>query len=488
MRSSLGVSLGVANLIAVADGRPTVRRATVTLAPPSLTGFVDRVGDPVPLVAADGSRHYADRLAADAIEAATRLARPHRRPDVAAVAAPAHWPESAVAALRARMPHLTVVPDAVAALTAVHAERGLPARGVVVLCDFGATGSSITLVDAGDGMTVIGHTVRSDDFSGDLVDQLVLRHVVTGLDLDPSGTSAVASLADLRVLCRGAKEGLSADTATALPSAHTTVRLTRAELDDVIAGPLDLFVAALIDTLQRNGVPHARLAAVVTVGGGAAIPLVAQRLSEALRVPVVTPADPQAAAAAGAELLALRVAEPEVRTTLVPAPTVAAAAVPLAWSAAAEEPALVEFASYDTDYARPEVRFDRADDAFTDPAPWPWYRRPGVVFAGAATLAAAAVTAFVMTSQAVEAGTTPAGSPGIATPVAVAPLEAAVEAPATPAPVAPAVPFPGTGTVVAAPAPGPAAAPAPGPVQQGTVTKQAAPRPAPAPAAAPAPA
>ncbi|WP_264000373.1 Hsp70 family protein, partial [Mycolicibacterium vanbaalenii] len=230
------------------------------------------------------------------------------------------------------MPHLTVVPDAVAALTAVHAERGLPGRGVVVLCDFGATGTTITLVDAGDGMTVIGHTVRSDDFSGDLVDQLVLRHVVTGLDLDPSGTSAVASLADLRVLCRGAKERLSADTATALTSAHTAVRLTRAELDDVIAHPLDLFVAALIDTLQRNGVPQAQLAAVATVGGGAAIPLVAQRLSETLRIPVVAPADPQAAAAAGAELLALRVAEVEARTTMVPAPTVAAAAVPLAWS------------------------------------------------------------------------------------------------------------------------------------------------------------
>ncbi|WP_264000374.1 hypothetical protein [Mycolicibacterium vanbaalenii] len=79
MRSSLGVSLGAANLIAVADGRPTVRRATVTLAPPSLTGFVDRVGDPVPLVAADGSRHLRRPVGGDAIETVTRLARPHRR-------------------------------------------------------------------------------------------------------------------------------------------------------------------------------------------------------------------------------------------------------------------------------------------------------------------------------------------------------------------------------------------------------------------------
>ncbi|MDZ4266007.1 MAG: hypothetical protein U1D00_09990, partial [Mycobacterium sp.] len=161
MRSSLGVSLGAANLIAVADGRPTVRRAVLTLSPNRLpqvgspttpgvpvTGFVDRVGDPVSLVAADGSSHHADGLAATAIEALTRVARPQRRPDVAAVAVPAHWPQSAVAALRARVPHLTVVSDAVAALTALQANPGLPAHGVVALCDFGATGSSITLAEA----------------------------------------------------------------------------------------------------------------------------------------------------------------------------------------------------------------------------------------------------------------------------------------------------------------------------------------------------
>ena len=34
-----------------------------------LSGFVERVGDPVPLVAADGSSHQADRLLVRALEA-----------------------------------------------------------------------------------------------------------------------------------------------------------------------------------------------------------------------------------------------------------------------------------------------------------------------------------------------------------------------------------------------------------------------------------
>ncbi|PRC49284.1 hypothetical protein C6A85_75525, partial [Mycobacterium sp. ITM-2017-0098] len=85
MRSSLGVSLGTANLVAVADGRPFIRPAVLT-APSgvSATGFVERVGDPVPLVLADGSIHRAETLTAAAIEELVRWARPQHRPDVAA--------------------------------------------------------------------------------------------------------------------------------------------------------------------------------------------------------------------------------------------------------------------------------------------------------------------------------------------------------------------------------------------------------------------
>ena len=40
---------------------------------------------------------------------------------------------------------LTLIPDAAAALFAVRANPGIPARGTVAVCDFGGSGTSITL-------------------------------------------------------------------------------------------------------------------------------------------------------------------------------------------------------------------------------------------------------------------------------------------------------------------------------------------------------
>jgi len=43
---------------------------------------------------------------------------------------------------------LTLIRDAAAALFAVRVNPGIPARGNVAVCDFGGSGTSITLVDA----------------------------------------------------------------------------------------------------------------------------------------------------------------------------------------------------------------------------------------------------------------------------------------------------------------------------------------------------
>ena len=93
---------------------------------------------------------------------------------------------------------------------------------MIVLCDFGGSGTSITLVDAAAKDAPIGETVRVPDFSGDQIDQAILTKVVAGIfeatDADPSGTAMVGSLARLRDECRRAKERLSDETATASSS------------------------------------------------------------------------------------------------------------------------------------------------------------------------------------------------------------------------------------------------------------------------------
>ena len=146
MRDCLGLSVGATNLVAArADGNSTVRPAAVTWRGAVLTGFVERFGDPVPMVAADGSAHTAERVL---VEALTDLGRIRGRAERTCVAVPAYWPRRLVDRLRALLPDAMVTSDAVAALTALRTHPGLPARGVVALFDFGASGTTISLSDA----------------------------------------------------------------------------------------------------------------------------------------------------------------------------------------------------------------------------------------------------------------------------------------------------------------------------------------------------
>src|ERR1700746_3271919 len=111
MSDALGLSIGMTNLVAARVNTPPVtRRAVLTLFPhrapevgvPSenpnltepglvLTGFVERVGDPVPLVAADGSTHQAERLLVEALDAMVYTVGNGTPPSDVAIAVPAHW-------------------------------------------------------------------------------------------------------------------------------------------------------------------------------------------------------------------------------------------------------------------------------------------------------------------------------------------------------------------------------------------------------------
>ncbi|EJZ05976.1 Hsp70 family protein, partial [Mycolicibacterium vaccae] len=336
MSEALGLSIGTTNLAAATVGRqPVIRRSVLTLyghtAPEVgaatgrpgglvLSEFVERVGDPVPLVAADGSSYPAEQLVVEALESMAGLAAPDAPSDVA-ISVPSYWSARATAALAGALQASAVltpggtlprlIPDADAALTALNADPGLDRRGVVALLDLGGGGTSITLADAASAFTPIGDTQRFAEFAGDQIDQAVLSHVLAGLGegtggLDPDQTAAVGSLAALREQCRAAKERLSLQTATDLPvdlpGYRGDVRLTRGELEELIARPLDGVFVALEQALARNSI--GTVSSVALVGGGSAIPLVAQQVSQRFRVPVVTTPRPALDAAAGAALVA----------------------------------------------------------------------------------------------------------------------------------------------------------------------------------------
>jgi hypothetical protein len=450
----IGLSVGAANLRAVVVDRAAVTRAAVlTLYPhrppevglPSenpnlaerglvINDFVDRVGDPVGIVAPDGSSHRADVLLADALRAmlyAVTRGQPPAGP--VGVTHPAHWRPSAVDALRgalAAVPEFStgkpapVVSDAVAALTALQHDPGVPARGVIAVCDFGGTGTSITLADAAHGFAPLAPTVRYTDLSGDLIDQALLTHVIADLSaagsVDLSGTSAIGSLTKLRAQCRAAKERLSTAAVTSmpaeLPGSRGEVRITRNELDDAIRRPLAGFIEELQDALQRSGIQPADLVAVASVGGGARIPIITTTLSEHLRVPVVTTPQPELAAAIGAGLRAVRGTVEEGATSMAvlpPAAAAAAAVVPdpagqptsgmigaLAWSDAQDVPDVAPAADYGYQEGaapRPQLAFAGPEDL--DPvqaAPLPWYRHPFAIVGAAVVVALAAIAAAVV--------------------------------------------------------------------------------------------
>jgi molecular chaperone DnaK (HSP70) len=337
------LSIGSTNLAAVTADHAITRKPVLTLfrqrSPevglPSenprldepglvISDFVDRVGDPIGIVAADGSVHRSEALAADALRALAYTATGGRAlPERMAITYPAHWGPRAVDELGSALSRvsewsnparpLTLIPDAAATLFAVRANAGIPARGVVALCDFGGSGTSITLVDAAGEYQPLGPTVRHPDFSGDLIDRVLLTSVMADLPsrgFFASGTSAIGSLARLRTGCRIAKEQLSSSRVTTLcdevPGSFCDIRLTRNELDDAIGDSLKGVIAVLEEALGRNGIRKADLAAVVSVGGGANIPVVTTMLSGRLRVPVVTTPRPQLTAAIGGALHAAR--------------------------------------------------------------------------------------------------------------------------------------------------------------------------------------
>src|SRR3954466_6170721 len=125
-QSTLGVSIGATNL-AAASGRQAVVHPAVlhTAGGGWLSGFVDRIGDPVPLVASDGSTHRPEALLNEALDALID-ALPHTAAvsDVA-ITVPAHWSPSTVDVLRVSLPHHPrLIPDAMAATSALRANPG----------------------------------------------------------------------------------------------------------------------------------------------------------------------------------------------------------------------------------------------------------------------------------------------------------------------------------------------------------------------------
>lgn len=507
MSESLGLSIGVANLVAARSGSVPIARSSVlslfeqrptevglpeenpNLTEPGLVlrGFVERVGDRAPLVASDGTKYLGAALTVEAIEAMARTAG-YGAPIVIAV--PAYWSDVQFTALREEFvaqPDLvrdgvtpTLVSDATAALAALRGTPGFEADGVIALCDFGAGGSTVTLVNGQSNFEQIGKSARYLDFSGDAIDQLIVDHlrasdVSTG---ELSGTARIASQARLLGASRRAKEQLSTATdATVTRTSGEEAQLTRTEFEGLITAPLDGFLMFIAETLRHNEIDV--LGAVVIVGGGAGIPLLSTRLAERFEVPVHTAEQPAFSAAVGATTLGAQQVPASDTTTASPAvemptamvgvagldmtqaampaqsvdmtqaampaqPADATQAMPrqvdteraLAWSEdddAADEPVPYTGRDATGEYFSEASEFDDDDDRYGAPDQLPWYKRTALVF----TVVAAVLAVLVAVALGIEVAMTRPNPSNPAPPPKPVPPQTVTVVPSSPPPPPP---------------------------------------------------
>ncbi|TDO47266.1 YVTN family beta-propeller protein [Kribbella sp. VKM Ac-2527] len=278
--------------------------------------FKRRLGDPVPLLVA-GKPFSAQALLAKMLSwvvarATERLGAP---PDEVVLTYPADWGAykrdlvDQVIALADIGPAITC-PEPQAAAIQYAAGAQLATGDRIVIYDLGGGTFDVCVMERADnGFAILGTPEGIDQLGGVDFDEAVFQHVVGVLgpaieELDPDTAEGRTALARLRRDCVEAKEALSADVDTlihvALPDRSTSVRLTRAELETLIAPVLDQTLQATTRALRTAGTTTDQLTAIVLVGGSSRIPLVSHLLQAEFSTPIALDTHPKHDIAMGA--------------------------------------------------------------------------------------------------------------------------------------------------------------------------------------------
>jgi len=278
--------------------------------------FKRRIGDTVPILLAGqpfSPQALSAKLLAWVVSVATE--RQGQAPDQVVVAYPANWGGykrellTQVTTL-ADLSHALTCTEPEAAATQYAARAPLATGDTVAVYDLGGGTFDVCILQKQDtGFTILGSPDGVEHLGGIDFDEAVLQHVVTHLSDrmrslhldDPVVTDA---LTKLRRECVEAKEALSGDVETTidvhLPGITTSIRLTRPELEELIAGPLQDTLDATHRALRSAGVEASDLATVVLVGGSSRIPLVSHLLQSEFGVRTAMDTHPKHDVALGA--------------------------------------------------------------------------------------------------------------------------------------------------------------------------------------------
>ena len=282
--------------------------------------FKRRIGDAVPVIVG-GAPYSAQALTARLLAWVVGVATERRGepPERICVTHPANWgpfkrdlltQAVALAGLRAAEVETCPEPEA-AALTYASRNRVAAGDRIAVYDLGGGTFDAAVLVRDGAGFRTAGPPEGLEHLGGIDFDEAVFRHVLgalgpAGEELDDTDEATAVALTRLRRDCVEAKEALSAaedtDVAVLLPGIATSVRLTRAELEDMLRPAIAETVGAMRRVLESAHVSPDELAAIVLVGGSSRIPLVSEMLSAAFARPLAVDTHPKHDVALGAAL------------------------------------------------------------------------------------------------------------------------------------------------------------------------------------------
>jgi molecular chaperone DnaK len=263
--------------------------------------FKRRIGDHVPIMVA-GAPFSPQALTAHllrwVVDAATeRMGQP---PTEVVLTHPANWGPFQLELLDqvAVMAGMTSTrrctePEAAAAQYAAQT-RVSPGDRIAVYDLGGGTFDACVLEKTDTGFHALGTPEGVEHLGGVDFDEALLQHVLTTLNptntpLNPDDPKVTAGLARLRRNCLEAKEALSTAVDTlvpvALPGLSTTVRVTRAEFEQMIRPALTETIAAMTRALRNAHVEPSHLHSLLLIGGSSHIPLVSQMLNQEFPVP-----------------------------------------------------------------------------------------------------------------------------------------------------------------------------------------------------------
>ncbi|WP_229683917.1 Hsp70 family protein [Nocardia camponoti] len=198
---------------------------------------------------------------------------------------------------RRQVTNYQLVPEAVAAVHFAHATADLREVTALAVYDLGATGLTVSVINTRT--CDVYQTERMSDISGDYLDSLIReQQIASGRIAHPADP---AGLAALDAHCRAAKEQLSSNNAVALPSEQGLVLLTRENFEALMMLAIESSARMTRDAIIRSQHP---VQAVLVIGGGGRIPLIARVLERTIGVGVIVPTEPETVLARGAALLA----------------------------------------------------------------------------------------------------------------------------------------------------------------------------------------